>query len=208
LTPNAVESVFATKAVRLREAPRAHGDETCRLELRRQIGDAREPTPVDLGYLREDPRHPEAFEALRREGGDDDTPTRRKHARALLEGLRAVEQMDDESEDRSVEPAVLERKRLGPCALEWNLAAGVRPRLPKHLLRGIDPPHPRAALSQRAGQESGSATHVEHALAHEASLVDERVEDFPPAVVDGTEAVVACRKRAEVRWRRCANGRR
>ena len=112
---------------------------------------------------------------FRPERRDDGSPSRPKDSRELRERRRAVDEVHGETEHGPVEPAVLERQRLGPPELEADAPSGTGACLGEHLGRGVDSPQPRPALGQRVGEPPGSAPDVENAPAEQIAFLPDRV---------------------------------
>ena len=101
------------------------------------------------------------------------------------------------TDDRSLEPGVLERKRLRPCLLEADPRA-LRPSLCQHLRGRVDPPDLPAPLCERGRKGAGAAAGVECPAAGEISFLDEELEKLPPLRVHRPQPVVRLRELAEV----------
>lgn len=187
---DALERLGARQPTLLDEVADTDIRESRGAELHRQIVVVGKAASVDLHHLRENVRHPYALEARGRERRDDDPSSRPEHAPDLPKGPWPVDEVDDQPENGALEPAVLERQRLGGRLLEGGLAGGIAARLPKHPLGRVDSPHPRAALGERGRQPAGSAADVEDASAEEVTFADEQLEERPPALVLRAQPVV------------------
>ncbi len=133
-------------------------------------------------------------------GGDD--------ARELRERPPAVDEVDDEAEHDTLEPGVLERQLLGAPELQPDAPADGRPRDREHLLGRVDAPDLRAALRERQGELAGAAADVERPAPLEVALLDEELDELPPALVDRAKPVVGLRERPEIRRVGDASARR
>jgi len=113
--------------------------------------------------------------------------------------------MDDEDEQRPLEPSLLERERLGGRLLRIDAPL---PRQLDHPRRFVHAPDPRTAPGERLRPAPCAAADVEHSLPDQVALADEELEELPPALVLWSQPVEAGGEPTVVRRRRrCRRGR-
>ncbi len=149
----------------------------------------REPGPVDRRHRREVAREPDPVEACGILGCDREPALRPEHARGLGEGPGAVGEMKNHPHHDGVEPARLERQRLGTC--DPGVHAERLGAL-DHRRGGVERPDACAlALLEGLREPAGAAADFEDALAAQLPEPHERVEDLPPVGVDRAQLLVA-----------------
>ena len=150
---------------------------------------AREALALDRRHRREEAREPDVVEGGGILGRDREPAARREDARGLGERARPVDQVDDHPHHDGVEPARLERQRLGARDLRVDaVLLGAR----DHRLRRVDRPDAgELARLERGGEPAGAAPDLEHACGVQLAEPDELDEDLPPVVVDRAQLLVA-----------------
>ena len=190
----------AVKLAHVAQPLEAHLVEAGRRELAAERLRLGEPRAVDCFERREQPVQPEAGEVARVERRDREDAAGLQDAVELGERTRRVEQVDDEPHRRALEPAVLERQRLGPAELEADAARNAAARDLQHLRRRLDGPDLAGVpLGQRGCERPGAGAHVEHAPSAQVAEAHERVDDLEPLLVDRPQLVVPRRPLAEIR---------
>src|SRR5262249_30097304 len=164
------------------------GRESCRRELEAKRTGDRKAGALDLGHRREEAGEPDVVEAVRILGRDREPASGPEDSSRLFEGAGTVDEVEHHPHHDRVEPACLERERLGPRdprIYAELLGAG------HHRLRSVDRPDTREiALLERLGEPPGAASDLEHALTAEPSEPDESLVDLPPVLVDRSQLLV------------------